>query len=86
MTGYAIFMITFHLHYARSLWAQQDVMYMDKKYRGVAAYRFMNWIDEQLKKMGIMYVVRGVHVKNDYSRALERIGYEKVETNFMRRF
>ena len=86
LRGYAIFWISPHMHYSECYWAQQDVMYMDKRYRGVAAYRFMNWIDDKLKEEGIDYVIRGVSEKNDYSRVLERIGYKKIETNFMRRF
>lgn len=85
LVGYAIFLVSPHLHYSSMLFAQQDVMFMDKAHRGIGAYRFMNWIDEVLAEMGVEVVIRSVHVRNDYSRALMKIGYEKIETGFMRR-
>jgi hypothetical protein len=44
---------------------------------------FMIWIDEQLKKMGAKRVVRHVRAGSvDYSRTLERLGYDKAFTAY----
>ena len=86
LVGYAIFLISVHLHYSCQLWAMQDVMFMKNTHRGIGSYRFMKWVDEELANLGVNVVLRSVHVRKDYSRILEKIGYQKIETSFMRRF
>jgi len=86
LVGYSVFIIVPHLHYRNEKWAYQDTLYVAPGYRGLCAYRFMEWVDRQLADMSVKTILRSVTVNKDYSRSLERIGYQKFETGFMRRF
>lgn len=85
LIGYAIFLIQHHLHYPKTRWAIQDVLFISPEYRGLGAVRFILWTDDMLRSDGVHIVFRHVSHKRDYSRTLERLGYGAVETGFMRR-
>ena len=85
LVGYAVFFITPHHHYARSLWATQDCIYFKPEHRGVNAYEFIEFTDEELRREGVEVVGRGVTKHKDYSGLLKNIGYEAIETNYVRK-
>ncbi len=85
LVGYCVVYIFPHLHYSQTKWAQQDLLFIQKKYRGVRSYRFIEWVDDQLRQEGVEVVLRSVTNGNDYSRLLKFQGYEENSVNYMRR-
>ena len=85
LVGYCTMFVTKHHHYPNTLWAKQDVLYVVPEWRGFAAYKFMRFIDRELKTAGVNYIVRQVTSKKNFSRTLERMGYEAAEVNYLRR-
>lgn len=86
LIGYCVMFVTPSLHYPDTTWAHQDVLYVVPEWRGFAAVKFLRFIDRQLKNDGVDFVMRQVTEKKDFSRTLERMGYEVKETNYVRRF
>lgn len=84
LVGYEIFFIFPHLHYPDKVFALQDVLYVDPSHRGVGAVKFILWTDEELHEQGADVILRHVTTKVDYSRVLSRLGYEELETSFVR--
>ena len=84
MIGYAVYFIKRHVHYSQTLWAQQDIIFFDPERRG-QGLRFLAWCDEELRKVGVDIVSHHVKLAHDFSRALERIGYEKQDIILTRR-
>jgi len=85
LVGYAIFLITPHMHYPSTTWAYQDVMYVAPEHRGRKACEFMIWCDTQLHIAAINYVYRHVSSSGkDYGRTLERMGYKMIERGFLK--
>lgn len=83
LIGYALFLVLEHVHYAGKFTANQENLYVRKDFRGIPAVRFMHWIDEQLESdPSIDYIVKVVSVRNDYSRVLDRMGYEMTERSY----
>lgn len=78
MIGYAVFFIKNHPHYKQSLMAIQDIIFFDPQYRG-RGMLFIMWCDEQLKNIGVQVVSHHVKFSYDWSKSLERIGYEKQD-------
>lgn len=85
LVGYACFFVSPHLHYPRTVWALQDVLFVLRDHRGGSAVMFVEWTDDELRADGVDFVLRHVSEKRDYSRTLDRMGYEPVDTSFMRR-
>lgn len=86
MQGYAVFFVKLNMHYATSLQAVQDVLYLAPKWRGqMLGARFIDWCDEQLRKAGVQVVYQHVKDAHDFGATLERLGYERVETIWARR-
>lgn len=83
LAGYCSLFVVPHMHYMKS-WALQDLIYVEPDYRGFFARSFIRWIDDLLKKEGVDCISRGVHVKKDYSRTLVGLGYNKLETIFLK--
>jgi hypothetical protein len=86
LVGYNLMMISTHPHYPGSLWAIQDTLYMAPEWRGFASIRFIRHVDAELRAEGVKYLLRQVNVNRDFSRTLERMGYDQKEVTYMRRF
>lgn len=85
LVGYAVFFVIKHMHYGSTQWALQDVLYFLPEYRGISSVRFLKWTDQELRSLGVDVICRHVSEKRDYSRTLKRLGYQPVETAYMRR-
>lgn len=83
--GYASFFVYPH-HHSGKLIAQQDALYLKPNHRGITGYKFLKWVDLELQKQGIDSVLRQVTVKKDFTKTLLSLGYEPVQTTFIRRF
>lgn len=84
LVGYAVFVVRANPHYRSSVQAVQDILYVDKQYRG-KGLEFIKWCDEQLKAEGVQAVYQHVKQAHNFGPALERIGYELVDLIYARR-
>ena len=85
LAGYSIFtVIPSHRYYPRLSFAEQDILYLAPKYRGLEAMRFIRWVDVQLQAQGIQVAIRHVSVRKDYGPLLERLDYIPAERTFLR--
>lgn len=84
LVGYAIFIVSKHLHYKSSLQAAQDVIYIHPGHRGYGR-KFIEWIDEFLKNEGVGMVIHETNDANKFASLLERIGYEFIGLVYARR-
>lgn len=86
LVGYALYFVKHAPHYAGSLQASQDVIYLHPSVRGKTGKRFIEYADAQLALLGVQLVFQ--HAKVDHpalGRVLERIGYEKQDVVYSRR-
>lgn len=85
MLGYANFAVKHNIHYASSLQANQDVLFLDPKARFLVGARFLIWCDVQLKAEGVQVVYHHVKHALDFSPLLVRLGYAPIETVYGRK-
>lgn len=85
LVGYAGFYVTEHVLYPGKFMAQQDLLFVDKEYRGLKAFRFLKWVDEFLEEMGFDLIARTVSMKNPgFADVLSRMGYKLLEKNYVK--
>lgn len=84
MIGYAMFFVSYSIEYSESLQASMANIFIHPDHRG-QGLDFIQWCDEQLKNMGVQVVYHHVKVKKDYGKALERLGYEKMNIEYSKR-
>ena len=85
LIGYCIHHVHNHLHFRNSKQAVQDSIFIAKDHRSKGIGKsFIEWIDEQLKSEGVDAVLHYVSVRCDYSSALEKNGYKKIESTYLR--
>jgi hypothetical protein len=85
LVGYCMMLVMPHPHYKKTVVAFQDVLFMVSERRGIGSVRFIKWIDEFCRSLGADNISRTVSSKKDFSRTLMRMGYEEVETSYVRR-
>jgi len=87
LIGYSLWFITNHIHYADSVTANSDVLYISPDYRkGMTGVKFIKWTTEEIKKCNPQRIMFHVKPSLDYSPILERIGanfFEKIYTIVM---
>lgn len=87
LMGYSIFFVRSAPHYKGSIQAAQDILYLDPKLRaGLNGYKFIAWVDDQLRAEGVQVVYQSTtcHGK-DFGKVLMRLGYEPLENLYARR-
>lgn len=78
--GYAVWVIDAHLHYADSLQAHNDILFIDKPRRkGRLGMRLIQFSLEQLKAEGVQSVKLHIKLAHDWTRMAERLGFVKEE-------
>ena len=86
LVGYSVFFMKQNPHYKSSLQANNDILYLDAKYRGrMLGYRFIRWCDERLAEAGVQVVYHHVKKKHNFGPMLERQGYELIDLIYGRR-
>jgi len=84
--GYAWFFVSHNLHYRESLQAVQDVIYLDRSYRGTGLGKeFIQWCDDQLKTEGCQLVYHHIKARHNFGPMLESIGYKLVDLIYSKR-
>jgi len=84
LAGYIFSLVTPHLHYAKSLTAYTDLMYLRREYtRGFAWIpRYRNLIrasENMLRDMGVQKRYLMTKVYHDMTPLFERLGYKFIE-------
>lgn len=85
LVGYCLFFVRPNPHYASSLQAVQDVLYLDPSRRGMTGYRFIRWCDEQLAAEGVQVVYHHLKAKHDHAALMHALGYEVVDYIYAKR-
>ena len=86
LVGYEVFFIHTHPHYSSAVEAVQDSLFLSEDLRrGSNGYRFIKWVDEQLKQTEAKVIFRCVSNMNDYGPLLLRMGYVAHDTVYSRR-
>jgi hypothetical protein len=85
LVGYAAYFVKHNPHYASSLQAVQDVVYLDPSVRGGTGYRFIAWCDDQLRAEGVQVVIHHVKAAHNWGKVLERQGYKAVDVLYAKR-
>lgn len=85
LIGYGIF-FKGHLHYKGSFISTQDIFFVLPEHRGIVGARLLQFCDAQLKAEGAQAVYQHVKKAHDFGPMLQRMGYEPVETVWVRRF
>lgn len=84
LVGYCGVFLYENLHHKGSLHAKQDILFIDKEYRG-HGFKFIKYIDDILKQIGVDTVLQSVpSATKDFSVLLKRLGYHKLETIYAR--
>lgn len=84
LVGYAVFFLRPHQHSKASMQAFSDLLYIARESRG-HGHDFIRWCDLQLKADGARVVYQSVTPYCDFSKTLERLGYEDLGRTFGRR-
>ena len=62
IVGYAVFFVQYSHHYKTVLMAKQDIIFIDKCFRGRG--EFSQWCGEQLKNIGVKVIVYNIKAHN----------------------
>lgn len=80
LIGYVVMVVGPGLHYKTCMVAHEDLYYLKKDYRkGRLGIKMFQYVEEELKKIGIDRVVMGTKVYSDNSRLFEYLGYRFYE-------
>lgn len=83
LIGYYVSFLNRHLHYSKTLYALNDVLFLDIPYRkqGVAKEMF-KYAEDRLKERGVDVIV--IHMKTDhpFKSLCTGLGFDKVEYNY----
>jgi len=85
LLGYALFFVRNNPHYASSLQAVQDILFIRPEARGNTGRRFIQWCDQRLTAMGVQAVYHHVKATHNFGPLLERMGYKLVDLIYTRR-
>lgn len=84
MIAYAVYFVRTNPHYARTLFAMNDVVYMKPEYRGGVGSRFLEKCERELKELGVQVITYHIKDAYDWSPAILRQGFEKMETLYQK--
>ena len=79
LVGYSIWAVVCPLHFKSTLYAQNDVIYMLPKYRGNYGLSLIKHSEIFMVSLGVKKILWGVMRNRDWSKILERMGYEQED-------
>ena len=86
LVGYAIFFVRLNHHYAGSLQAWQDVLFLAPDYRrGMAGATLIRVAETRLRAEGVQVVYHRAKRSNQVGELLEALGYTGVEQTYAKR-
>jgi len=87
LVGYAIYFVNHSLHYAGSLQAIQDVIYVSPGARaGYLGMKLIQWSEQYLKNLGVQVIVQHQKIAHPaLGVVLKRMGYRQVDLMWSKR-
>lgn len=84
LVGYFVSMVMPHLHYSSTIYAMNDILYIDPAYRGTTlAYRMFKGAMKDLKEnTNTAIVIIHMKVKHQFRGLLTKLGFEQTEENW----
>lgn len=80
LIGYCVSMLVTNLHYSDHVYAINDVVYLDKDYRGSnVAYDMIKFAESCYKALGVSVMTIHMKTKLPFVRLCEAIGMERLE-------
>lgn len=86
LIGYAVFVVDFDIHYANSLQAKQDVLFLLPGYRNAGnGAALIGFCDAELAKAGVQCVYHHVKHAHNFGPLLAAMRYKSIETIHVKR-
>ena len=86
IVGYAVYMLSYNLHYKDFLFAIEDIFYVVNDKRGSRiGINLVKKSEEILKDRGVDVITHHAKFTNKFAPFLERLGYNKTETMLAKR-
>lgn len=86
LIGYCIYIVAPGLHYRHVTYANQDILFLESRYRrGRMARDFIRFTEGDLKAEGVKVVLHHVKVVSGLGPMLERDGYGPIDTIYGKR-
>lgn len=80
LVGYAVFLLTTHMHHQGLVVANNDLFFISPDYRrGTNALKFIQYCEGQMKLLGAKRITWTVKTQHDWSALLHRAGYDTDE-------
>ena len=80
LIGYYISFIYQHPHYKNDLFAVNDILFLERAYRGsTIAYRMFKYAEKELKKLGVSVIMMTMKTQHPFVRLCESLGMEEHE-------
>ena len=80
LIGYSAFFVQSHIHYAETLVAANDVLFLHKDYRkGTSGIKLIKFSESQLKARRVNKITWHVKFSRDFRPILHRLGYVDEE-------
>jgi hypothetical protein len=84
LVGYIVFYLRPSTHFADTLEAVQDLVFINPDDRGFGM-KFLKWCDNKLAMEGVNLIYHHVNARHDFSPMLTRNGYELNDLVFVKR-
>jgi GNAT superfamily N-acetyltransferase len=84
IVGYAVFVISKHIHYKDVSIAHVTAIYVDPKHRGRLGLKLIKAAESEAKNAGANIMLWGVGHKSRAAQTFERMGYLKQDISFVR--
>ena len=84
LIGYSVYLVAAALHYKDTVYANNDVLFIEAAARGTAGLRLIRFAEAALKAEGVHVVLLHVKSYNDWSVIAARMGYEPTDKIFQK--
>lgn len=85
LIGYVVFILDFHLLFKGKLFASQNALYIDPIYRKHGIGKgLLEYAENALKELNVVAIRHYVPEVNDFSGLIKNMGYNKLETVYMK--
>lgn len=80
LVGYSIYFLKTNLHYSDHLYAINDIVYVDKEYRGrVLAFDMLAFAEDQLADQGVSVITMHMKTFAAFETLMECLSYDRAE-------
>lgn len=83
LVGYFLVFLFYHPHYKNDLYANTDILFIDKKYRGgTTAYRLFKFVEKQLRKLDVSVFLISMKTQHPFEGLCEALDMNKHEITY----